>query len=253
MLDIQCSQAVKASSSFVERRRKRGEDNVDWFQRHYPSDTDETLLILLGGVDPLSLKIRMAQSAVRQNATPSHWSHIAMLRNPAKTFGRTTLLEIRLDPDSGFQFPPQTNAVQEGRLDEYRDVDRFPNVALLDVPVSRRKVLDAVRRFRMLRNVVNGVDLLTAWLPYVWGATGATNPLLQGIGLPSAVLLEHVLAASHFDLTPGLASRASCPEAIWQTAKWWHEFFEHTTVDSQLTHDQRPIRGQWVASNPLCG
>jgi hypothetical protein len=35
-----------------------------------------------------------------------------------------------------------------------------------------------------------------------------------------------VLGAAGFDLTPGLESRASCPEAIWQAAKWWHKYYE---------------------------
>jgi hypothetical protein len=39
-------------------------------------------------------------------------------------------------------------------------------------------------------------------------------------------MLEIVFGAAGFDLTPGLESRASCPEAMWQAAKWWHEYYE---------------------------
>jgi hypothetical protein len=38
-------------------------------------------------------------------------------------------------------------------------------------------------------------------------------------------MLEVVFGAAGFDLTPGLESRSSCPEAIWQAAKWWHEYY----------------------------
>jgi len=42
-------------------------------------------------------------------------------------------------------------------------------------------------------------------------------------GMPSAAMLETAYATNGFDLTPGLESRSSCPEAIWQSASWWHE------------------------------
>jgi hypothetical protein len=44
--------------------------------------------------------------------------------------------------------------------------------------------------------------------------------------VPSAVFVETVYGMSGVELTPGLSSSASCPEAIWQSAKWWHNFYE---------------------------
>jgi hypothetical protein len=252
MIDIQCSWAKKQSGLFVEAKRKRTQDNVDWIQSHYPNEkTDETYLVLIGGVDPVSLRIRMAQSRARQDYTPSHWSHVGLLRTPAKKFGNTTFLEIRCDPPTGFQYPPASNAVQEGRLNDYRDSSIYPNVALLRIPASRYRVMNAYRHFRMQRNVISGIDMLTAWLAFVWGATGVANPLMDEVGVPSAVFIEHIVAAAGFDLTPGLASRASCPEAIWQTAKWWYEFYEHDEDDADRVRNIRPISGHWTTPNKL--
>ena len=46
------------------------------------------------------------------------------------------------------------------------------------------------------------------------------------------------------ELTPGLASRSSCPEAIWQAAKWWQEFYEKTTVtDDAVPPESRKYEG----------
>lgn len=67
---------------------------------------------------------------------------------------------------------------------------------------------------------------LTVWLAYVWGAGRAANPLLDSQGIPSAAMVELVLGGAGYDLTPGLESRASCPEAIWQAARWWHSYYE---------------------------
>jgi hypothetical protein len=36
------------------------------------------------------------------------------------------------------------------------------------------------------------------------------------------------------ELTPGLSSSASCPEAIWQAAKYWHNFYKEA---AQTAHD----------------
>ncbi|MEJ7812076.1 MAG: hypothetical protein WKG32_16810 [Gemmatimonadaceae bacterium] len=57
-------------------------------------------------------------------------------------------------------------------------------------------------------------------------------------------MIEVVLSAANYDVMPGLESRASCPEAIWQAAKWWHEYYEEEnkegpegvwTVEDKLT------------------
>jgi hypothetical protein len=88
------------------------------------------------------------------------------------------------------------------------------------------------------------VDLVTRWLPYVWGAGRAVNPLLDGLGLPSAVMAETVIGAAGFELTPGIASSASCPEALWQAARWWHEY--------QGREERTPLTGAYLSEHSLC-
>jgi hypothetical protein len=55
------------------------------------------------------------------------------------------------------------------------------------------------------------------------------NPLTNGKGLPGAVFAETAFGIGGIELTPGLASASSCPEAIWQSAKWWRAFYEETS------------------------
>ena len=74
--------------------------------------------------------------------------------------------------------------------------------------------------------MLDAQDLLLRWLAFIWGVGRTGNPLLDGQGIPSAAMLEVIFGAVGFDLTPGLESRSSCPEAIWQAAKWWHEYYE---------------------------
>jgi len=46
--------------------------------------------------------------------------------------------------------------------------------------------------------------------------------------VPSAVLVETAFAMAEVELTPGLAAASSCPEAIYQAAKWWTGYYEKT-------------------------
>lgn len=57
------------------------------------------------------------------------------------------------------------------------------------------------------------------------------NPLLNGFAIPSAALVEHVVGATSFELSPGLAGRSSCPEMFWQAAKRWHEYYEKERLE----------------------
>jgi hypothetical protein len=251
MLDIQQSPDNKSNKKLLERKRKKNEDNVSWIERQLPGGkTDKAFLVLLGGTDPISFRLRTAQSYARHNLTPSNWSHVLLLmERKGKNIGETFTSEVSLNPPGGFGFPPIGNAIQEGRLEVYRNPEEFPNIALLELPIDLKDVENAVSRFKKMRNVVNGVDLVVAWLSYIWGVSGSGNPLLNEYGIPSAVLVEYSVGAAGLDLTPGLASRSSCPEAIWQSAKWWQGY--QTQKDDDKNRKRAPIIGWWYVSHEL--
>jgi hypothetical protein len=80
------------------------------------------------------------------------------------------------------------------------------------------------------------VDLprhVLAWLGFVWGAGEQGNPLFAGIGHPGAAFVEAVHALAGVELTPGLSSAASCPEAIWLSATWWRHYYEKTATEDK--------------------
>lgn len=225
MISIISSDAQAPSESFAEVQRKSGEDNLQWLARNITQDGENATCVMVGGVDPMSFRLRTAQSHARHDLMPSHWSHAMLLDRVAKNVGSTVVYEISLDPPRGFGFPPPANGVQKGRLNAYQDVERFPNIALLNIPVARRDVIEGLARFQKQRAVLDPVGLTVQWLSYLWGVSTSPNPLLQRVGIPSAAMLEVVIGAAGFDITPGLESRSSCPEAIWQAAKWWHDYY----------------------------
>jgi hypothetical protein len=43
-------------------------------------------------------------------------------------------------------------------------------------------------------------------------------------------LIETAFGMAGIELTPGVASATSCPEAIWQSAIWWHDYYQKTSA-----------------------
>ncbi|MDX9759695.1 MAG: hypothetical protein RBU27_11085 [Bacteroidota bacterium] len=225
MMNILSSSASRPSTGLRKATRAKGEDNLTWLTRHKP-EGDGSVIVLLGGTSPTAFRLRVAQSHLRHDLHPSSWSHVVLLDGWARRPASTRLHEIRLEGPNIADYPPPTNAVQTGRLATYADPARYPNIAVLRVPVPPKELRAALARFRMQRTVLDAVDLVVRWLAFCWGVAGTGNPLLGGYGIPTAAMLDVVMGAAGFDLTPGLESRASCPEAIWQSAKWWHEYYE---------------------------
>ncbi|HJQ25280.1 MAG TPA: hypothetical protein VKA60_15275 [Blastocatellia bacterium] len=226
MINIISSNATAASDALKKVDRGEGEDNLQWLARNMPAGNEQTTLVMVGGTSLTAFRLRVAQSHVRHDLAPSYWSHVMLLGKAAKNPASTTVTEISLEPPQGFAYPPPTNGLQKGKLGQYRDAAQFPNIAILSVPRAPQAVAEALDRFQKQRAVLDGVALIVRWLEYAWGVGRSSNPLVDSIGIPSAAMLEVAVGATGFDLTPGLESRSSCPEAIWQAAKWWHDYYK---------------------------
>lgn len=244
MFAIKGSTATTKSPDFIEVPRTDNQSNVDWIRSEVErlnrdatdSVEDPTMVLLFGGRTISEFRLRVAQSHLRTDLTPSHWSHAALLWSLTDPAERSVVLESPLEPQFGFREPVATNGVQQTFLEWYADPAEVPNVALLRVPVSRaewtgprgegeRSILGQFVRQRV---IVDMPALILRWLGFMWGVGAAGNPLLDGAGLPSAVMVESLVSAAGFDLSPGLDSHTSTPEAFWQAATWWHPYFEAT-------------------------
>ncbi len=272
MLGIISSRSAARSPLIVEQPRHPSEDNLAWLRRAIEADSPDaapepkkkkasgprarktaahdggarakgvppraaprtTELLLLGGTAPTDFRLRVAQAHVRHDLSPSHWSHAALLDERSPSLAATRLFEVSLEPVQGFGFPPPDNGVQETTLARYADAAAWPNIALLSLPVDPVTVQGALEAFRKQRAALDVPGLILAWLAFTWGVGSTGNPLLSGQGMPSAAVLERVIGAAQFDLTPGSVERATCPEAIWQAALWWQTFY--TEAGGQAPH-----------------
>jgi hypothetical protein len=97
MLKILSAKATETSKSFKALPRRKGEDNLAWMTRAKLSATG-VYLLLVGGRDAIAFRLRMAQSHVRHDFTPSHWSHVMLLGQVTRRLADTMVYEISLDP-----------------------------------------------------------------------------------------------------------------------------------------------------------
>jgi hypothetical protein len=226
------STKLKPNEAFTESPREPSEDNIAWLARQLQSLDPRPCVLLVGGIDQVSFRLRVAQSRLRQDLTPSAFSHAAFMLRTHSELARSTLHEISLTPPQGFGFPTPKNGLTQGTLEQYRNAQAFPNIALVCLTApegigSNAELEDrleqAVARFPLTRAHVDCVALIVDWLAYVWGVGTTTNPLLEGKGIPSAVCAELIGEGAGSPLTSNVANRSSSPEAIWQSARWWGE------------------------------
>jgi hypothetical protein len=246
------SPADRRNPQVVELLRKEGEGNDAWLRRAVEGRYVETgpewsLLLLVGGTDPLSFRLRVAQSHVRHDLSPSAWSHVLFIPRLEPKLAESRTREVSLAPSACFGehgFPLPTNGLQRGRLETYLADELFPNLAVLSVPVPATDLDTSLTGLQGQRSILDVPQLILRWLAYCWGVGVPSSPLAEGLGVPGAALLEAAFSARDFDLTPGLESRSSCPEAIWQAATWWHGFYQRTQAG-------RAIRGAYCSKHEL--
>jgi hypothetical protein len=245
MIPFRISTASKANPQLRELPDD-GLSNLQWLQKYAREYMQPGSLLLVGGASNVDFRVRVAQSHARSDMRPSLWSHVAILRQPQ---GETwAVREVSLTPPHGFGDVPSRNGAQDNVVAHYDAPDQWPNIALLSFPVEAQRVEEAMQRLALDRGIVDLGALIVPWLAFVWGVGSAPNPLLQDKGLPCAVYAETVMGIAGLELTPGLASQSSCPEAVWQAAKWWYEFYGQVEGAGRQPQGVYTVRQQAAAA-----
>jgi hypothetical protein len=233
MISIRQSTAVSSNVSIDEVKAQPDETNSAWLSRVGAKDG----VLLLGGASVSHFRIRVAQSHARADLKPSCWSLAGLL------MANRTFLSVPLELCGEASEIAQRNAVQTCNMADYDDPERFPSIAVIRFTTDAKKIFDLATLLSgdpetkkpAQRGIIDLPTLMLPWLSYIWIAGKASNPLADGLGLPSAAFIETVYGIAGIELTPGLASATSCPEAIWQAAKYWHEFYKEaaeTTLEN---------------------
>ena len=206
---------TKENPDVVELRATAGETNSAWLRRAKATRG----ILLVGGASLTDFRLRVAQSHLRRDLMPSFWS-FAGWYDGKDSFDSVTLSW----PDASAI--RQCNGVQTLPIAAIDDPSWFPNIAVLRFTRPAASLGDEVDRVKRDRSVIDLPSLILPWLGFVWGTSQYANPLLSGMGVPSGAFVEAIHALAGVELTPGLSSSASCPEAIWVAAKWWRSYYE---------------------------
>ncbi|MDQ0015855.1 hypothetical protein J2W23_004256 [Variovorax boronicumulans] len=241
------SGSTEENVHFTEFEREGRETNTQWGARavaHMKTggSNDWTYIVLLGGSDSMSFRVRVAQSHLRSDMLPSYWSQALLVELTGDSVANANAIHVPLLQPDGPEFAARTNGVVVQPLSDFDDPVRFPNIAVVAIPVAQSLILKCVESFRRSRPTLDALEHVVRWLAFAWGAARTPNPLHENYGLPSSCMLETVCAAANFDLTPGLESRASCPEAIWATARYWQKYIEKFSGRAPAGRYWRPHR-----------
>ena len=202
-----------------EEPAEDGEGNLAWLERVGMGQG----VILLGGSSLTDVRLRFAQSRLRADLTPSHWSVAGLLDGSEVT---TVALDAIGDPHTF----AAVNGVMRLPSERFDDTAAYPNVAVLLFTPTFDPIMTAVDDVATSRVILDVPALTVAWLSAVWAVVDVEAPLREGRGIPGAALVELSHAVAGLELTPGLESTASCPEAIWQAARWWTEYYRESTA-----------------------
>ena len=236
------SSATRPNADLRKTRSTLGQANSAWLAEQGLADG----VLLLGGASLADFRVRVAQSGLRGDLTPSYWSLCGILIE-----GGTRFLSVPLSvPDASSV--PSTNAIRDCAMADFDDPGQWPNIAVVRFASDIGMVVEQARAVASRRSIVELPALVLAWLGFAWAVTGQPNPLTESQGLPSAVFVETAHALAGVELTPGLASAASCPEAIWQAAKWWHEYYEEapTIPIGSRSAGAMPPQGRYAIRQP---
>ncbi len=217
-----------------------GSGNRRWLEAalaELGSAKDEIRVLLLGGADVVHFHLRVAQSAIRRDRLPSFFSH-AVLLDGGPDGGMAHVPILPADAAD----VPASNAIEAFDIASFNAASRFPNIALLAFAAERADELGAtVRSLREQRLGIDFVSPLVTWLGFLWGTQGTGHPLSAGVPVPSALFVDEALSRHGVEITPGLGERSTCPEAIWQAALWWTDFYEQASLlADRVAEDERP-------------
>ena len=121
-----------------------GEDNLGWLGRATQTLTSQfgdalksqelVRLVLFGGTDPVSFRLRVAQAHIRHDMTPVVGPHVVLIH--PKQLSR--VYEISLGTSRWISLSGFDHGLPYGSIQHYRDRARFPNIALLGSSEQRQ-------------------------------------------------------------------------------------------------------------------
>lgn len=236
MIKQTLSAQSSVKSDIDELRRINSESNLEWIKRAYESFSlgkidDWSFIVLAGGKDVVSFRIRVAQSHLRSDMLPSFWSECALFKIAKSNFSTAKFYNLPLFQPAFETYAPTRNGLVGLSFNKLPTQKDYPNLALIAIPVEQKKIVQSLQDYKGARVSYDAVENILPWLAFVWGAGNAANPLMQQVGFPSAMMLNQIFSANGFDLAPGVNANLSAPETFWSGVKHWQDYYNKTQKD----------------------
>lgn len=237
MIANNISPDVHKNRQFKRFAAKKNEGNKAWLKRAISENGyAKQGLLLIGGNSVPHFHIRVAQSYLRHDLSPSYWSLVGIMSD------ENTFFSVPLQWGGELGEMPRQNGIQKCSISDYDDPKHFPNIAFVQFTDDHKQILKIADKLKLQRSsVIDLVGLVVDWLEYVWGVRQKGNPLFENEGLPSAVYAEAVYGICGIELTPGLEAASSCPESIWQSAKWWTSYYKESSEINAISSQSQTI------------
>lgn len=223
---------------------------------------------LSGEYGMVGYRLRRAQEVVRLDRTPSYWSHAFLIRDPLSNTpalnkdGRRSpwILESTLTPADGFSAFMECHGVSARRISDFNQA-RFsplrtysvPNIAIIAIALTEEERQQVLNRADAPYTDQLNYDfpaMWGAWYAYITSKGEVTNPILQGVGIPSAAYIQFAYDAAGIDLALGSRQRNVTPEHIWQSAKRLSPLFRTVGEEGKLI--ERPVVGWYCVQEKAC-
>jgi hypothetical protein len=167
MLKIVRSTTTQSNPQFTPFERNADESNTAWGERavldmQAGGPDAWTYVVLLGGSDTLAFRVRIAQSHLRHDMLPSFWSESILVRLAGATLADAEALHVPLHQPEGPAFAARVNGVVARPLTDFDDTTRFPNIAVIALPIAQDKVIGKVDSFRQSRATLDARQLRLA-------------------------------------------------------------------------------------------
>lgn len=223
---------------------------------------------LTGEYGMVGYRLRRAQEVVRLDRTPSYWSHAFLIRNPLSTKaqlnkdGRRSpwILESTLDPAEGFSAFMECHGVSARRINDFNQAQFHPlrNYSVPNIAIIAVALTDEERQQILNRADAPYTDQLNydfsamwgAWYAYITSKGEVANPIVQGVGIPSAAYIQFAYDAAGIDLALGSRQRNVTPEHIWQSAKRLSPLFRTVSIQGKLI--ERTVIGWYCVREKAC-
>lgn len=225
---------------------------------------------LVGARDIPGVVLRRAQSILRWDQRPSHWSHAFLIGRTWKGKGDINKLPIYEIPlfsrNSGFPRPENNGVTPNSTLGLYSDANIDANVALICVVAREFKkkkrcsvtnlsnkdvkaIVERAKDYNYDRLRYDFWNSLSVWHRYLWSEGEGRNPLREGFPICASSYVEMAFEAIGLDLVPSTSERNSAPEHIWNAARWW---YQHSHLEHDDTESAYEMVGCYAIRDPGC-